>query len=199
MEQAAEQVQKRGRGRPMIRTPEEAAERRRAQTRARVQALRQRQKDEADRQAVAEQEAAGEALRRRVEELERENAGLRAELASARSELDRLRTPAPPSQPWRTQSRTESVHDIAASRLRSFVDRIERLRKERKKLRGISSDAAKTERSLIDADIKRVHADALHQGFDPTLIEQAIKLRAIPAAIRRERDFILKLYMEALD
>lgn len=75
------------------------------------------------------------------------------------------------------------VGGIAADRLKSFVERIERLEEEK---RGLQED------------IKEVYAEAKGTGFDTKIIRQIIRLRKTDKADRQEQEAILELYKEAL-
>lgn len=69
------------------------------------------------------------------------------------------------------------------ARLASFVERIERLNEERKSTQG---------------DIGEVFAEAKSAGFDVKTIREVLKLRAMDAADRQERQALLETYMHAL-
>lgn len=73
---------------------------------------------------------------------------------------------------------------IAADRLRSLIERIERLEEEK---------------AAISSDIRDVFAEAKSAGFDPKIMRAVIKLRAMNAADRDEQEFILDTYRRALD
>jgi len=75
------------------------------------------------------------------------------------------------------------VGDIAADRLRSFVERIERLEEEKK---GIADD------------IKDVYAEAKGTGFDVKIIRQIIRLRKKEKEERQEEEELIELYKMAL-
>lgn len=75
------------------------------------------------------------------------------------------------------------VAGIAADRLKSFVERIERLEEEK---RGIGED------------VKEVYAEAKGTGFDVKIIRQIIRLRKMNKNDRQEQEAILELYKEAL-
>ncbi len=79
---------------------------------------------------------------------------------------------------------TEEVGGIAADRLRSLIERIERLEEE------------KTE---IAADIRDIYAEAKSAGFDPKIMKVVIKLRRMNAADRDEQEFLTETYRKALD
>lgn len=77
----------------------------------------------------------------------------------------------------------ESSPEIAADRLRSFIERIERLEEEKA---GIAND------------IKEVFAEAKAAGFDTKTMRQVLKLRRLEPDNRREQEELLDLYKQAL-
>jgi uncharacterized protein (UPF0335 family) len=76
------------------------------------------------------------------------------------------------------------VGGLAADRLRSLVERIERLEEEK---------------AALASDIKDVYSEAKSAGFDVKTLRQVIKLRKIDRADRQEMDALLDLYRRALD
>jgi len=72
---------------------------------------------------------------------------------------------------------------IAADRLRSLVDRIERLEEERKALGG---------------DIRDIYAEAKSAGFDVKVLRQLIRLRKQEPADVDEQETLLDVYRRAL-
>jgi uncharacterized protein (UPF0335 family) len=72
---------------------------------------------------------------------------------------------------------------IAADRLRSIVERVERLEEERKALAG---------------DIKDIYAEAKSAGFDVKVLRQIISLRKKEPAEVEEQETLLDLYRRAL-
>ena len=76
------------------------------------------------------------------------------------------------------------VGGIAADRLRSLIERIERLEEEKKALSG---------------DIRDVFAEAKSAGFDVEIMRAILKLRKMNAADRDEQEFLLDTYRKALD
>lgn len=76
------------------------------------------------------------------------------------------------------------VGGIAADRLKSFIERIERLEEEKK---------------ALAEDIREVYSEAKGSGFDIKIIRQIISLRKLDVADRRERDEVLAVYLRALD
>ena len=75
------------------------------------------------------------------------------------------------------------VGGVAGERLRSFIQRIERLEEERK---------------TIGDDIREVYAEAKSNGFDPKIMRQVIRLRKMEVADRQEQEALLDTYLAAL-
>lgn len=78
---------------------------------------------------------------------------------------------------------TNDVGGIAADRLRSFIERIERLEEEKKG---------------IQDDIKEIYAEAKGTGFEPKVIRKVISLRKKSKEDRQEEETLLELYKQAL-
>ena len=76
------------------------------------------------------------------------------------------------------------VGGIAADRLRSLIERIERLEEEKK---------------AISSDIHDIFAEAKSAGFDVKIMRAVIKLRKMNAADRDEQELLLDTYKKALD
>lgn len=76
------------------------------------------------------------------------------------------------------------VGGVAADRLRSFVERIERLEEEK---------------ANLAADIREVYAEAKGVGFDVKSLRQIVKLRKMDESDRKEQEEILDLYRRALN
>ena len=72
---------------------------------------------------------------------------------------------------------------VAVDRLRSLVDRIERLEEERK---GLAND------------IKDIYAEAKSAGFDPKVLKQLVRVRKQEAAEVEEQETMLDIYRRAL-
>lgn len=72
---------------------------------------------------------------------------------------------------------------IAADRLRSIIERVERLEEERKALAG---------------DIKDIFSEAKSAGFDVKIIKQILKLRKMEPAQVEEQETLLDIYRRAL-
>jgi len=75
------------------------------------------------------------------------------------------------------------VGGIAGDRLKSFMERIERL---------------KEEKAGTQKDITAVFAEAKAAGFDTKIMRQVLKLRAMERNERDEQDHLLELYRKAL-
>jgi uncharacterized protein (UPF0335 family) len=73
---------------------------------------------------------------------------------------------------------------FAKDRLRSFVERVERLEEEKKAL----SD-----------DIKEVYAEAKGEGFDVKTMRQVVRLRKLDKADFQEAEALLETYKRALN
>lgn len=81
---------------------------------------------------------------------------------------------------------TEPGHNsgnVTADRLRSIVERIERLEEEKKALTG---------------DIKDIYAEAKSGGFDVKVLRQLINIRKQEPADVEERETLLDVYRRAL-
>lgn len=75
------------------------------------------------------------------------------------------------------------VGGVAAERLKSFVERIERLEEEK---------------AALASDIRDVYAEAKASGFLVKVLRQVVRLRKMDQADRREQEEILDLYKRAL-
>ncbi len=72
---------------------------------------------------------------------------------------------------------------IAADRLRSFIERIERLEEDR---------------AGLNADIREVLSEAKSAGFDAKTIRQIVRLRKLDPSERQEREHLLEVYRRAV-
>ena len=77
----------------------------------------------------------------------------------------------------------DSKVPIAADRLRSIIDRIERLEDEKK---------------ALASDIKDIYAESKSAGFEPAIIKQLIRLRKKEPAEVEEEETLLDIYRRAL-
>lgn len=78
---------------------------------------------------------------------------------------------------------TTDVGGVAGKRLKSFLDRVERLEEEKK--------------GLAD-DIKDIYAEAKGVGFDVKTMRKILKLRKMEVEKRREEEELLELYKAAI-
>jgi uncharacterized protein (UPF0335 family) len=83
----------------------------------------------------------------------------------------------------RSADREVEVAGIAADRLKSLIERIERLEEEKAALAG---------------DIRDVYAEAKAVGFDTKILRKVIALRKRKPDERQEQEAILELYLQAL-
>lgn len=75
------------------------------------------------------------------------------------------------------------VGGVSGQRLKSYLDRIERLEEEKK---GIGDD------------IKDIYAEAKGVGFDVKTMRKLVRLRKMDAEKRREEEELLELYKSAV-
>ena len=81
-------------------------------------------------------------------------------------------------------SNNNEVGGIASDRLRSLIERIEKLEEEK---------------ASISSDIRDVYAEAKSAGFDVKVMRVVIKLRKMNAADRDELETLTDTYRRALD
>ena len=72
---------------------------------------------------------------------------------------------------------------VAGERLRSLIERIERLEEER---------------AALGADIREVYSEAKGTGFDPKIMRQIVRLRKMDSSDRSEQEMLLDTYKAAL-
>ncbi|HEY8874618.1 MAG TPA: DUF2312 domain-containing protein [Stellaceae bacterium] len=75
------------------------------------------------------------------------------------------------------------VGGIAGERLRSLIERIERLEEEKR---------------TLSADIKEVYAEAKGTGFDTKIMRQIIRIRKMDKDDLDEQETLLDIYKRAL-
>ena len=75
------------------------------------------------------------------------------------------------------------VGGVAADRLKSFIERIERLEEEK---------------AGLAADIRDVYAEAKSAGFEVKVMRQIVRLRKMDHADRQEQESLLELYKQAI-
>jgi uncharacterized protein (UPF0335 family) len=72
---------------------------------------------------------------------------------------------------------------VSAQRLKSFIQRIERLEEEKK---------------AMGADIREVYAEAKSSGFDTKIMRKVIALRKMDDAERQEQEALMQVYIDAI-
>src|SRR5712692_1649456 len=83
----------------------------------------------------------------------------------------------------RVGGRMPDVGGIAGERLRSFIERIERLEEEKR---------------TLAADIKEVYTEAKGSGFDAKTMRQIVRLRRMDKDDLDEQETLLDIYKRAL-
>jgi uncharacterized protein (UPF0335 family) len=76
-----------------------------------------------------------------------------------------------------------STGGISGDRLRSFIQRIEKLEEDK---------------SSVGEDLKEVYAECKGVGFDTKIVRQIVRLRKLEVEKRRENDELLDLYKAAI-
>ena len=92
-------------------------------------------------------------------------------------------TPEEPTASSTGSASKANTGGIAADRLRSIIERIERLEEERK---------------ALGSDIKDIFAEAKSAGFDVKVIRQVIRIRKQEPADVEEQETLLDVYRRAL-
>ncbi len=77
----------------------------------------------------------------------------------------------------------EGATTVAADRLRSFIERVERLEEEK---------------AAIMNDVKEIYAEAKGEGYDVKTLRQVVRIRKMDRAERQEQEAMLDLYLAAL-
>lgn len=73
--------------------------------------------------------------------------------------------------------------NVAADKLRAYIDRIERLEEDKKN---------------VSTDIKNVYLEAQADGFDTKVMRQVVRLRKMEKDVRDEADLMLETYRNAI-
>jgi len=72
---------------------------------------------------------------------------------------------------------------VAQGRLKSFIERIERLEEDK---------------AAVAGDLKEVYGEAKGEGFDTKILRKVVRLRKQDAAQRQEEEALLDLYLSAI-
>lgn len=78
---------------------------------------------------------------------------------------------------------TSTSNTVSGEKLRSFVERIERVREDQKSLNN---------------DEKVIFAEAKSDGFDPKYMRAILKLRSVPPSARQESEAMIEMYSAAM-
>lgn len=81
------------------------------------------------------------------------------------------------------EGETKDVGGVAGQRLRSFIERVERLEEEK---------------AALMEDLKEVYGEAKGVGFDVKTMRKIVSLRKMDSEKRRESDELLDLYKSAI-
>lgn len=99
------------------------------------------------------------------------------------SRVDKKRGEKPDLPIMEDADKTNDVGGVAGKRLKSFLDRVERMEEEKK---GIADD------------IKDIYAEAKGVGFDVKIMRKVLRLRKMETEKRREEEELMDLYCAAI-
>jgi uncharacterized protein (UPF0335 family) len=77
----------------------------------------------------------------------------------------------------------DTLGATAQGKLKSLVERIERLEEDR---------------AAVAGDLKEVYAEAKGEGFDTKILRKVVRLRKADAAKRQEEEALIELYIAAI-
>lgn len=80
-------------------------------------------------------------------------------------------------------SAIETLNSTAQGKLKSLVERIERLEEDK---------------AAVASDLKEVYAEAKGEGFDTKILRKVVRLRKADAAKRQEEEALIELYVSAI-
>lgn len=80
-------------------------------------------------------------------------------------------------------AKTNQPADVSGARLKSFIERVERMEEEKK---------------ALGEDIRDVYAEVKATGFDPKIMRKIVSMRKQNLEKRREEQELLDLYMAAI-
>lgn len=83
----------------------------------------------------------------------------------------------------KTEETVDNSGEVSGQRLKSFIERVERLEEEKK---------------ALSEDIRDVYSEAKATGFEPKIIRKIVSLRKTNLEKRREEQELLDLYMSAI-
>ncbi len=76
-----------------------------------------------------------------------------------------------------------SINTSAQGKLKSLVERIERLEEDK---------------AAVSTDLKEVYAEAKGEGFDAKILRKVVRLRGQDTAKRAEEEALIELYISAI-
>lgn len=82
-----------------------------------------------------------------------------------------------------SEENKEQADQVTGARIKSFVEKVERLEEEKK---------------AVAEDIKDTYGEAKATGFEPKIIRKIVALRKKRLEARREEQELLDLYMSAI-
>jgi uncharacterized protein (UPF0335 family) len=80
-------------------------------------------------------------------------------------------------------SSVEILNSTAQGRLKTIVERIERLEEDK---------------AAVSGDLKEVYLEAKGEGFDVKIIRKVVRIRKADAAKRSEEEALIELYITAI-
>ena len=80
-------------------------------------------------------------------------------------------------------ARSDVLTAAAQGRLKSFLERIERLEEDK---------------AAVSNDLKEVYAEAKGEGFDTKILRKVIRLRKMDKVKRDEEEALIDLYLSAI-
>jgi uncharacterized protein (UPF0335 family) len=81
------------------------------------------------------------------------------------------------------ESNPDVLTSTAQGRLKSFIERIERLEEDK---------------AAISADLKEVYSEAKGEGFDTKILRKVVRLRKQDKVKRDEEEALIDLYLSAI-
>ena len=79
--------------------------------------------------------------------------------------------------------RFETIDSAAGGKLKSLVERIERLEEDK---------------AAVASDLKEVYGEAKGEGFDTKILRKVVRLRKQDSAKRQEEETLIDLYVAAI-
>ncbi len=80
-------------------------------------------------------------------------------------------------------SSIETFNTSAQGKLKSLIERIERLEEDK---------------AAVAGDLKEVYAEAKGEGFDTKIVRKVVRMRKQDAAKRQEEEALIDLYISAI-